>query len=127
EVVAPGAYISSCLNDTSGYAVMHGTSMATPAVTGVIALLWNMRPDLMGNPAKTKEYLISQLAQPIESTECSSQSSYPNNIYGYGMVNLTNIGHFCFGKLKDDPRVCSQKGECIATDNCKCTGGWFGD
>jgi hypothetical protein len=126
EVVAPGTQITSCSHiSNTGYSTMQGTSMATPAVTGVIALVWGMRPDLMGSHAKTKEYLL-QLTQPIESIGCSSTSNYPNNIYGYGMVNVQKIGHFCFGRQKDDPQVCSQNGKCTDTDLCDCNTNWIG-
>ena len=56
DVSAPGLYIVSCAhNSNSGQAIMSGTSMATPCVTGAIALLLEKYPNL--TPARICEAL----------------------------------------------------------------------
>lgn len=46
HVGAPGAAILSTIYDGTGYGVKSGTSMATPHVTGIVALMKSVRPDL---------------------------------------------------------------------------------
>ena len=45
DVAAPGLNIRSTRNGNT-YAVLSGTSMASPYVAGVAAMIWNVRPDL---------------------------------------------------------------------------------
>ena len=58
---------------------MDGTSMATPVVTGIIALWLQADPTL--TPQRIKE-VISKTAYPIDPAQ-----KYPNNIYGYGQID----------------------------------------
>ncbi len=46
HVGAPGAAILSTIYDGTGYGVKSGTSMATPHVTGIVALMKSVRSDL---------------------------------------------------------------------------------
>jgi len=85
NLVAPGSSVRSSY-PPSGYASLSGTSMASPAVTGGIALLWQAKPWLARQPLQTRQHLQSN-ASPVPVNGCSS-SGVPNNIYGYGELNL---------------------------------------
>ena len=56
DVVAPGAAILSAVPG-GGYAEFDGTSMATPHVAGVVALMWSANPALIGDIDATEEIL----------------------------------------------------------------------
>ena len=45
DIFAPGVKIESCVSGNK-YAVFSGTSMASPALAGVAALLWSIKPEL---------------------------------------------------------------------------------
>jgi len=85
NLVAPGSSVRSAY-PPSGYATLSGTSMASPAVTGAIPLVWQARPDLEREPARTRQHLEGT-ATGRPQTGCGS-SGVPNNVYGYGELDV---------------------------------------
>lgn len=87
DLVAPGVDIISCAPG-GGYASRTGTSMATPFVTGAVALLmqWGIvagrDPYLYGE--KVKAYLISG------ARALPSMSEYPNPQLGWGALCVSD-------------------------------------
>jgi hypothetical protein len=69
-IAAPGERIVSAMPG-GRYGAQDGTSMATPHVAGLIALLWSQRPELIGDLATTRA-LLSSAARPAAnvSADC---------------------------------------------------------
>ncbi len=86
QVLAPGVDIRS--TSSSGdtyYSVSGGTSMAAPHVAGLVALLWQAAPCLVGDYAAT-ETVIEDTATPIFYDDGNGPRS-PNYATGWGEIN----------------------------------------
>ncbi len=70
DLVAPGVDVFSALPGNR-YARLDGTSMATPHVAGVAALLWSAQPALRGDVVATVE-LLRRTATPVPSAGCGA-------------------------------------------------------
>ena len=92
DVTAPGEYLFSTrsfnaptsnydgiVSTNDNYAIDRGTSMATPHVTGVAALVWQSNPSLTG--AQMRERLRRTANLPTDG------SAPPNTTWGYGKLN----------------------------------------
>jgi subtilisin family serine protease len=90
QVVAPGVNIRSSLNGSdTEYASWGGTSMSAPHVAGLIALLWEAGPCLVGDYAAT-ETLIEQTATPIPYATNNGDEgpgNVPNHATGWGEID----------------------------------------
>jgi subtilisin family serine protease len=83
DMVAPGEDVRTSWPPNL-YAYESGTSMASPHIVGVIALIYSAKPTLIGNVTAT-ERLIEHTASHYNSAECSSNGTFPNNLYGWGL------------------------------------------
>lgn len=78
DVSAPGVKIYSSMPG-GGYGKMSGTSMATPHVTGAIALLYQV------NPALT----IAQMSELLMKSSDNLGNKEKNNTFGAGRIDLS--------------------------------------
>ena len=76
EIAAPGSNIFSTYL-AGGYATMSGTSMATPHVAGLAALIWSQNPDW------TNQQVRSQINNTAEDLGASGW----DNQFGYGRID----------------------------------------
>jgi subtilisin family serine protease len=80
DVAGPGVGVLSTVWNNS-YATMSGTSMATPHVAGVAALILSIKPSLTGAQCAD---ILRQTADPLRDNPADP---VPNNNYGWGCVN----------------------------------------
>jgi hypothetical protein len=89
QVSAPGTNRSAVRAADAEYSDMSGTSMATPHVSGLVALMWQAAPCLAGDYAST-ETIIEQTATPIPfASDCGGEGpgNVPNHATGWGEIN----------------------------------------
>jgi len=89
HITAPGTNTRSCDNSCDNcYTTASGTSMATPHISGAMALLWSAIPSLQHQIQASRDALNSTTAQ-IQDAQCGPATP-PNNVYGWGRVNILN-------------------------------------
>jgi hypothetical protein len=89
DIVAPGAGVLSAMPG-GGYATLGGTSMATPHVAGVVALMWSANPALIGDLDRTRQ-ILRDTAVPAQLSSRSGQPAdrcgQDGNLAGAGLVD----------------------------------------
>ena len=81
-------------SNTSGYAYLDGTSMATPHVSGVAALVWSADPSATGDEVRDA---LTQTAQDLGAAGRDTQ-------FGYGLVQaLDAVEHVLGGGGGEEP------------------------
>lgn len=91
EVVAQGtAIVAADGNTTTGYwgitrNFTAGTSFSTPLTAGVATLVMSAHPEL--TPMQVREALLATATRINDPDPTKNITGWPNNWYGYGMVN----------------------------------------
>lgn len=87
DLVAPGDEVLSAMPG-GGYAVLSGTSMATPQVAGVVALMWSANPALVGDLPRTRQILRDTATPAVATYAARTQTcGGDRNITGAGLVD----------------------------------------
>jgi len=87
DISAPGTNTRSASNTSdSAYTFASGTSMATPHISGAMALLWSAHPELQ-NQIDASQTVLNDNAVFISSTLCGAAGP-PNNVFGWGRVDI---------------------------------------
>jgi subtilisin family serine protease len=83
ELVAPGVEIYSSYKD-GGYRLMSGTSMSTPFVAGLAALMRQYNPDAT----------VAQIKQALLAAVTDLGPAGEDNDYGYGLIDASRVLDF---------------------------------
>lgn len=88
DLAAPGVAVRSSLPGNR-YGNASGTSMATPAVSGVAALMLGANPLLIGQPAEVRALLSGSAVPTLHIATCGSYGGQqsPNAVFGHGRVD----------------------------------------
>jgi subtilisin family serine protease len=89
DVVAPGISILSSV-PPADYSRFSGTSMATPHVSGAVALIWSAAPWLANHVPETEELLRATAVHLTTDQECGGVpgSAIPNPVFGWGRIDV---------------------------------------
>lgn len=79
DLVAPGAAVTSCSNHPGQYTTKSGTSMATPLVSGAIALLLEKYPEMSNRDVK------------LRLRDRCTDLGYPRNQQGWGILDVEKL------------------------------------
>jgi subtilisin family serine protease len=88
DVVAPGSWVYSCIPGNK-YTFSSGTSMASPHVSGLVALIVSANPLLRGKVDTIKAIIKRTAVHKFTDQECTgiAGTDYPNPVYGYGRID----------------------------------------
>jgi serine protease AprX len=90
DLSAPGVSVRAAL-PTNTYGFLSGTSMAAPHVAGGVALLWQAKPNLVGDITATEstmEHSAQHLISRQASGYCKGPGVFQDNTFGWGLLNL---------------------------------------
>lgn len=106
DIVAPGVSIRSSVPGDS-YSRFSGTSMATPHVSGAVALVWSAAPWLAGHVPETEELLRSTAVRLTSDQECGGVpgTSIPNPVFGWGRLDVLAAVSAAVGDGQPPPRA----------------------
>ncbi len=88
DISAPGHSVRSSTIG-GGYGNMSGTSMASPHVAGVAALLISANSSLAGQPEQLKQIILNSSLAKTSTQDCNgiAGTQIPNNTFGWGRVD----------------------------------------
>ena len=87
DITAPGNPVrSACRSSDTCYAFGSGTSMASPHISGAMALLWCAIPSLR-HQIDASRTALDNAAHFISDTTCGTAGP-PNNVYGWGRIDI---------------------------------------
>jgi hypothetical protein len=101
ELAAPGVHVLSTTNRNT-YSFYDGTSMATPHVSAVAALVWSAKLDAL------PEEVLHALQQTAEDRGASGR----DHSYGFGIVQAMAAINYL------NPAICSTDGDCDDGNSC---------
>lgn len=119
NIVAPGVSILSAGKDSDDhYYLSNGTSMSAPHVAGLVALMWEAAPCLVGDYAGTGT-IIMKTARPVPyatgGIPAPGPGNVPNYATGWGEIDalaavnaaMEKCGGFTIASVPAELRVCA--------------------